>query len=99
MVCRTGPSSSVCAFAFNDARSFQDPRAGQPALRTPYTGTMSKQYSAPPSMTIDPARKFSATFDTSKGIIVCDLFAKDAPKTVNNFVLLARQDFYNDTVF
>jgi len=60
---------------------------------------MSKQYSAPPSMTIDPARKYSATLETSKGSIVCDLFAKDAPKTVNNFVFLAREGFYNGTVF
>src|SRR5260370_10638649 len=60
---------------------------------------MSKQYSAPPPMNIDPARKYSATFDTSKGSIVCDLFAKDAPKTVNNFVFLAREGFYNGTVF
>ena len=50
---------------------------------------MSKQYSAPPAMSIDPAAKYTATFDTSKGNIVCDLFAKDAPKTVNNFVFLA----------
>jgi peptidyl-prolyl cis-trans isomerase B (cyclophilin B) len=60
---------------------------------------MSKQYSAPPPMNIDPARKYSATFETSKGSIVCDLFAKDAPKTVNNFVFLAREGFYNGTVF
>src|ERR1700726_1660410 len=60
---------------------------------------MSKQYSAAPSMTIDPARQYSATFDTSKGSIVCDLFAKDAPKTVNNFVFLARDHFYDGTVF
>jgi peptidyl-prolyl cis-trans isomerase B (cyclophilin B) len=50
-------------------------------------------------MNIDPKRKYSATFDTSKGSIVCDLFAKDAPKTVNNFVFLAREGFYNGTVF
>ena len=50
-------------------------------------------------MNIDPAHKYSATFDTSKGSIVCDLFAKDAPKTVNNFVFLAREGFYNGTVF
>jgi peptidyl-prolyl cis-trans isomerase B (cyclophilin B) len=60
---------------------------------------MSKQYSAPPSMAIDLARKYSATFETSKGSIVCDLFAKDAPKTVNNFVFLVREGFYNGTVF
>ena len=43
-------------------------------------------------MTIDPAKKYTATFDTSRGTIVCDLFAKDAPNTVNNFVFLARDN-------
>ncbi len=60
---------------------------------------MSKQYSAPPSMTIDPAKKYSATLETSSGTIVVDLFAKDAPKTVNNFIFLARDGFYDGTVF
>jgi peptidyl-prolyl cis-trans isomerase B (cyclophilin B) len=60
---------------------------------------MSKQYAAPPAMTIDTNKKYSAKFDTSKGVIVCDLFAKDAPKTVNNFVFLAREGFYDGTVF
>jgi peptidyl-prolyl cis-trans isomerase B (cyclophilin B) len=50
-------------------------------------------------MTIDTNRNYTATFDTSKGRIVCDLFAKDAPKTVNNFVFLAREGFYNGTKF
>ena len=50
-------------------------------------------------MAIDPARKYSATFDTSKGSIVCDLFAKDAPATVNNFVFLAHDHFYDNTKF
>jgi hypothetical protein len=54
---------------------------------------MPTQYSAPPAMKIDPAAKFTATFDTTKGSIVCELFAKDAPKTVNNFVFLAREGF------
>jgi peptidyl-prolyl cis-trans isomerase B (cyclophilin B) len=60
---------------------------------------MPKQYSAAPKMTIDPAKTYSVTFDTTKGQIVCDLFAKDAPKTVNNFVFLARDGFYNGTTF
>jgi peptidyl-prolyl cis-trans isomerase B (cyclophilin B) len=60
---------------------------------------MSKQYSAPPAMSIDPLKKYTATFDTSKGSIVCDLFPEHAPKTVNNFVFLAREGFYNGTVF
>jgi len=50
-------------------------------------------------MSIDPAKKYTATSNTSRGEIVCDLFAKDAPKTVNNFVFLARDKFYDGTVF
>ena len=60
---------------------------------------MAKQYPAPPPLTIDTNKKYSATLDTSKGKIVCELFAKDAPKTVNNFVFLAREGFYDGTVF
>jgi len=50
-------------------------------------------------MTIDPNKNYSASFKTSRGEIVCELFAKDAPKTVNNFVFLAREKFYDGTVF
>jgi len=50
-------------------------------------------------MTIDPAKKFTATFATSKGTIVCELFTKDAPMTVNNFVFLERDKFYDGLKF
>lgn len=50
-------------------------------------------------MTISPDKTYTATFATSKGTIVCDLFAQDAPKTVNNFVFLAREKFYDGTSF
>jgi peptidyl-prolyl cis-trans isomerase B (cyclophilin B) len=60
---------------------------------------MPKQYSAPPAMTIDPSKSFTATFKTSKGTIVVDLFPDAAPNTVNNFVFLARDGFYNGTKF
>jgi peptidyl-prolyl cis-trans isomerase B (cyclophilin B) len=62
-------------------------------------GSMSKRYSAPPAMGIDTAKKYSATFKTSRGQIVCELYPKDAPKTVNNFVFLARDGYYNDGKF
>jgi len=65
-----------------------------------YTGIrMPKQYPSPPQMTIDAGKKYSATFNTSRGEIVCELFAKEAPKTVNNFVFLARDKFYDGTKF
>jgi peptidyl-prolyl cis-trans isomerase B (cyclophilin B) len=60
---------------------------------------MAKQYSKAPEMKIDPAKSFKATFNTSRGDIVCALFAKDAPVTVNNFVCLARDNFYDGTIF
>ena len=60
---------------------------------------MAKSYSAPPAMSIDTNKNYAVTFDTSKGQIVADLFPKDAPKTVNNFVFLAREGFYNGTKF
>jgi peptidyl-prolyl cis-trans isomerase B (cyclophilin B) len=60
---------------------------------------MSKQYSAPPEMAIDTNKKYTATINTSKGEIVCELFAKDAPKTVNNFIFLAKDKFYDGTIF
>jgi len=50
-------------------------------------------------MSIDTAKKYTATLTTSRGDIVCELFAKDAPNTVNNFVFLARENFYDGTVF
>ena len=58
-----------------------------------------KQYPAAPAMAINPEHKYVATIDTTKGKIVVELFAKDAPLTVNNFVFLAREGFYNGTVF
>jgi peptidyl-prolyl cis-trans isomerase B (cyclophilin B) len=60
---------------------------------------MAKQYSVPPAMAIDIGKQYSAVLETSRGTIVCDLFAKDAPNTVNNFVFLAREGFYDGTRF
>jgi len=50
-------------------------------------------------MQLDAKKKHTATFETSRGAIVCELFATEAPKTVNNFVFLAREGFYDGTVF
>jgi cyclophilin family peptidyl-prolyl cis-trans isomerase len=58
-----------------------------------------KSYSAPPQLAIDPAKKYTATIDTSAGTLTAELFASDAPKTVNNFVFLARDGFYDGVIF
>ena len=58
-----------------------------------------KQYAAPPPMQIDPAQKYTATFETSRGNIVCELYPASAPMAVNNFVFLAKDGFYDNTTF
>ena len=56
-------------------------------------------YAAPPPMVIDPAKQYIATIETEKGDIVVELFADKVPNTVNNFVFLAREGFYDNTTF
>lgn len=60
---------------------------------------MTKQYDSAPDLTIDPARSYTATLDTTEGEIVIDLDAGRSPLTVNNFVFLARDGFYDGVVF
>ncbi len=61
--------------------------------------TTTKQWSKPPELEIDLKKKYTATFKTDKGDIVCELFALKVPVTVNNLVFLARQGFYDNTIF
>jgi cyclophilin family peptidyl-prolyl cis-trans isomerase len=58
-----------------------------------------KQYAKPPEMVIDSKKQYSATFKTDKGDFTIELYADKAPKTVNNFVFLAREGFYNGVTF
>jgi peptidyl-prolyl cis-trans isomerase B (cyclophilin B) len=58
-----------------------------------------KQYSSPPKMQIDPNKNYTAIIETEKGNLVLELFAADVPVTVNNFVFLAREGFYDNTIF
>jgi len=50
-------------------------------------------------MSIDPAKQYTAAIKTTDGEMTADLFAMGAPNTVNNFVFLARQGFYNNVKF
>jgi cyclophilin family peptidyl-prolyl cis-trans isomerase len=58
---------------------------------------MAKQYKNPPAMVIDPNKKYKARLKTSKGDVVIELFAGKVPTTVNNFVFLARDGYYDGT--
>lgn len=60
---------------------------------------MAKQWSTPPAMAIDPKKSYTATFKTEKGDIVVQLHADKVPNTVNNFVFLAKQGYYDGTIF
>ncbi len=57
------------------------------------------KWSAPPAMTIDPNKQYTATIDTNYGKIKVQLLAKEDPITVNNFVFLSRQGYYNGVKF
>jgi len=57
------------------------------------------QWSSPPPMSIDQSKEYKATIKTSFGDIVVQLFPKDAPIAVNNFVFLARHGFYDGVKF
>jgi peptidyl-prolyl cis-trans isomerase B (cyclophilin B) len=56
-------------------------------------------YDAPPELQIDTSKSYRATIVTQKGDIVVDLNAQEAPQTVNNFVFLAREGFYDRLTF
>jgi ABC-type transport system substrate-binding protein/cyclophilin family peptidyl-prolyl cis-trans isomerase/serine/threonine protein kinase len=66
-----------------------------PTTTVPTTGTTT----APPPMTIDQNREYTANINTNYGDIVIRLLPKEAPIAVNNFVYLARSGFYNGVIF
>ena len=58
-----------------------------------------QQWSNPPEMIIDPAKDYKAVLHTEKGDIIINLFEEMVPKTVNNFVFLAKEGFYDGVIF
>jgi cyclophilin family peptidyl-prolyl cis-trans isomerase len=71
--------------------------AGEPAA--PESGAAVLQWSSPPEMQIDPTKSYEAVFVTAVGEFRVQLFAEQAPRTVNNFVFLAREGYYDNTTF
>ena len=67
----------------------------------PFDGSAPKKqkFDAPPEMGIDPSKRYSATMETSMGTLVIALDAIAAPKTVNNFVFLALNHYYDGVIF
>jgi peptidylprolyl isomerase len=58
-----------------------------------------QQFNEPPDLGIDPSKRYSATMETSLGTLVIALDPIAAPKTVNNFVFLARYHYYDGIIF
>jgi cyclophilin family peptidyl-prolyl cis-trans isomerase len=73
--------------------------SASPVAQGVTVATNAKQFNAPPTMSIDPKKRYTATIDTSMGSMKADLFAEEAPITVNNFVFLARQAYYDGSPF
>ena len=61
--------------------------------------TSAKQYDKLPQMQIDTAKQYQVVIETDKDTIKAELFAKEVPVTVNNFVFLAKEGFYNGVKF
>ena len=61
--------------------------------------TYDKTYTTAQEMTIDVNSKYSAELETSLGNIVIELFTETSPITVNNFVTLSNDGYYNDVIF
>ena len=85
------------------AETLDIPLVTQSQLQTDQTDkgdSVTQQYSSAPEMTIDPEKSYTATFVMENGTeFKVNLFADKAPKTVNNFVFLAREGFYDGVTF
>lgn len=68
-----------------------------PCPKTDGTQDRSTLFEKSPTMCIDPAKSYTATFDTSEGEIVVALDTTKTPETVNNFVVLSRYKYYDNT--
>jgi cyclophilin family peptidyl-prolyl cis-trans isomerase len=92
-----GPAASAANAKAQAAANAASVAAGCP--KSPSTALKKMKWSNPPSLTIDPAKTYTATVKTDLGTFVIALDAKDAPQTVNNFVFLAQHRFFNCATF
>ena len=58
-----------------------------------------KQWNSPPEIQIDPGKTYKITMETTKGEIILELYPEHAPKTVNNFVFLTKEGYYDGISF
>jgi peptidylprolyl isomerase/peptidyl-prolyl cis-trans isomerase B (cyclophilin B) len=91
-ICFVGLAGCATATPQTDAPSL-------PASSEPPEAGSALQWSSPPPMQIDPSKSYEAVFKTEVGDFRVRLFPEQAPATVNNFVFLARQGYFDNTTF
>ena len=99
----TAASSGAAATPLPTATLISGTESGASAAPTPAVmvsgGRSVKQWSSPPVMSIDTGASYTAVLNTTAGPITIELLTGDAPNTVNNFVFLAREGFYDNVIF
>lgn len=89
-------ATGVTRNSANSSNTFVTPEAGE---TTPEPTAVVRTYDAPPSFSIDTGKQYFALIKTDKGDIRVELLDDEAPQTVNNFVFLARDGFYDGLSF
>lgn len=79
--------------------SSESSNSPKPTQASKGNNSMNNKYSEAPKLSIDQKKDYKAIIHTSKGDIKVDLYETKVPNTVNNFVFLAREAFYNNTIF
>ena len=92
-------STSIPSATTGPVPTFIPSATASPVPTTTSGGTTIKQYPAPPPMTIEADKSYTARINTNRGTIEIELFSKEAPKTVNSFVFLAGEGFYDGVIF
>ena len=93
----SGSGSAAEATATLPADTGSD--TGEPSATTEGQDNVPQQWSSEPAMALEEGKDYRAVVRTSKGEMTIDLFEGEAPRTVNNFVFLANQGFYEGVVF
>jgi cyclophilin family peptidyl-prolyl cis-trans isomerase len=95
-ICSLDPADTTSNTGDDFVVPGDDDGTGTPDSRTPVEV---KQYTNAPQLTIDTSKTYTATISTAEGDMVVELLASEVPETVNNFVFLARDGFYNGLTF
>ena len=92
------PAATTAPAAGGTSQTATATPAFTPAATSRISGSRTS-YSSPPAMILDPESDYVANFRTNQGNFTVQLFATQTPVTVNNFVFLAQQGFYDGLIF